>query len=358
MHLIKKHVTRTLLCVSVLATPLWLTGCGDESDSTTTGATPTPSAHVFGNAEGGLVNGSVQNARFNNPVNVEVDDDGNVFVADFDNDAVRVITPTGVVSTLVKQANFQRPFGLTLSTNGRFLYVQTDGNDLGVRNSTTGTLWRVTLSTGAVNVVARNLGRPRGLQALPDGRIAMSDLVQNTVSLFNPTTLDMTLLAGQAGQAGFVNAIGSSARFSRPYGLALDSDGSLLLADQNNHAIRRITLTGVVSTVAGLGASQAGRTDGVQSAATFRAPEDVAVSNGSIYVADQGNHVIRRIRNGIVRTIAGNGTAGYVDADGTSAAFFGLEGIALTPDGATLWIADGNNGDGDNFNRVRYIPVN
>lgn len=316
--------------------------------------------HVFGTGEAALADGSASMARFSNPANVAVSADGTVFVADYDNNAVRAILSNGLVLTVIQRDNFQRPFGLTIASNGT-VYVQTDGDDMGARDTTTGTIWKIDPNTAAVTVVARDLGRPRGIVALPDGRIAMSDLVQNVISILDPsvTPPTVTVIAGTAGQNGLVNDTGAAARFDRPYGMKLASDGALLVADQNNNVIRRVTLAGVVTTFAGAMANApaaAGNSNGPVASASFNAPEALGISGDTVYVADQGNHLIRKIAGGVVSTQAGNGTAGFVDAPGTAAEFFGLEGIAAGPDGK-LWIADGNVGNGDPYNRVRYIPI-
>lgn len=319
-------------------------------------ADPETFTRTWGAADAGLVDGAPATARFSNPVNVETAPDGAVYVADFDNSAIRVIATNGRVSTLVQQAGFNRPFGLTLAGNG-VLYVQTDSNDTGQRDATTGTIWAVNTNTGAATVVVRNIGRPRGLQALPDGRIALSDLAHNVISLLNPVTGVIEPLAGAADQPGFADAQGANARFDRPYGLALAADGALLVADQNNHRIRRVTLGGEVSTFAGTGTP--GNQDDLVTGAGFRSPQDVAVAWNRVYVSDQGNHVIRRIEGNVVTTVAGNGLAGFAegndDGGGPAASFFGLEGIAVSRNGGVLWMADGNNGNGDPYNRVRRM---
>lgn len=310
---------------------------------------------TFGSSDAGLVDGPVASARFSNPVNVAVASNGTVYVADFDNDAVRAISTSGQVTTLTDQDNFSRPFGMTVAADGT-LYVQTDANDLGERSPETGTVWKIDRSTGVATVVARNLGRPRGIAALADGRIALSDLVHNTISILNPSNGNVTPVAGNSGTAGFADGSGTSALFSRPYGLAAMADGSLLVADQSNHRLRRVTLSGDVTTFSGTGT--AGATNGPVATATFNAPEGVAIaSNGTIYVADHDNHMVRRISGGQVFTQAGNGNAGYAEGNGTEAEFFGLEGLALAPGGRVLWVADGNNGDGGPYNRVRRLTV-
>ena len=361
----KAFLTTLITCLSLTL----MTGCNDDGTTTTVIAAPTPiptpaptpvpSAHIFGTAEAALVNGNAVQARFSNPVNVEVATDGTVYVADYDNDAIRKISPNGQVTTIIQQNSFQRPFGLTLSNDGTQLFVETDGNDLGQRNATTGTIWRLNLATvgASPEVLVRNIGRPRGLLSLPDGRIALSDMAHNVMSIFNPSTKVITPLAGQVDQAGFVNGTGAAARLNRPYGLALAADGALLVADQNNNSIRKVTLDGVVTTLTGQGPTQAGHVNGNLATATFNAPQDIAVNGNKIYVADHNNHLIRLINQDQVSTVVGNGVAGFVDAEGTAASFFGVEGFAITGDGRNLWLADGNNGDGDPFNRVRRLAA-
>lgn len=354
MSMLKTICGRGVMLISLAG----LGACHNDHDADTTmlPATPVPSVAVLGSSEAGLTDGALAQARFSNPVNVEVASDGTVYVADYDNDAVRRIRPSGQVDTLIKQANFQRPFGLTLAPDGKSLFVQTDGNDKGERNANTGTIWKMTLTgEGALEVVVRDVGRPRGLLALADGRIALSDPAHHTIRVLNPTTKAITPLAGQADQAGFADATGTAARFSRPYGMALSADGALLVADQNNHRIRKVTLNGVVTTYAGTGV--AGAQNGAVANATFNAPQDVAAIGNTVYVADHNNFVIRKIHNSQVSSVIGNGSAGFIDAQGTAAAIFGGEGMALTPDGRYLWLADGNNGEGDPYNRVRYFVL-
>lgn len=344
-------------CVAVLA------ACNDgNGDQPCCYAYSYDGQHIFGTGEAALADGSASMARFNNPVNVAVAANGTVFVADYDNNALRAILRNGLVLTVLQRDNFQRPFGLTIASDDT-LYVQTDADDQGKRDTTTGTIWKLDRRTGAVTVVARDLGRPRGIVALPDGRIAMSDLVQNTISILDPSTSPPTVtpLAGMAGQNGLVNGSGSAARFDRPYGMKLARDGALLVADQNNNVIRRVTLAGEVTTFAGAQGNTpapAGNADGPVASASFKAPEALGIFNDTVFVADQGNHLVRMIDGGMVTTLAGNGTAGFVDAPGTQAEFYGLEGISAGPDGK-LWIADGTAGSDTPvpYNRVRYVPI-
>ncbi len=337
----------TLKALSLLALSSGLAACGGGGSFN----------RIWGAAAAGLVDGKADIARFNNPANVAVAPNGTVYVADFDNGKVRVISTDGVVSTLNSPANFTRPFGLAVTADGQTLYVQTDRNDNNDSGVQYGTVWRFNTSSGAApTVVGRNVGRVRGLVVLADGRVAMSDVGQHVLSILDPATGIATPLAGTLATPGFAEGTGGAALFNRPYGLARMADGSLLVADQNNNRIRQVTLTGVVSTFAG--SATAGATNGAIATATFNGPQGVAVAGSTVFVGDTNNYLVRRIAGGQVTTEAGSvGVRGFADETGTGAQFYGLEGIAINAEGNVLWIADGNSGEGTDYNRVRRLKV-
>ena len=138
-----------------------------------------------------------------------------------------------------------------------------------------------------------------------------------------------------SGIAGYADATGTAAQFDRPYGLALDSSGTLYVADRGNQIIRKVTAAGVVTTVAGtVGIS--GSTDATGTAAQFSQPGGLTVgSGGDIYVADTGNQLIRKIgTGGVVTTLAGAaGTAGSTNGTGTTAEFSQPYGIVIDSSG-------------------------
>jgi DNA-binding beta-propeller fold protein YncE len=313
-------------------------------------------ATLAGTGEPGFVDGLRIEARFDNPVNVAVSPEGAVFIADFGNDAVRRIEPDGWVTTFLHARGFEAPFGMAFAPDGTF-FVETDTNDRGMRNDTTGTLWRLLPGERTLSVVVRDVGRPRGLVVLDDGRIAMSDYVAHVISVLDLRDRSVTVLAGARGMAGFVDGVGAAARFNRPYGIARRVDGSLLVADQSNQRIRVIELDGTVTTLAGSGAR--GAADGMGVAATFDGPQGVAIDgDGTLYVSESGGHTVRRVdAKGSVTTVAGDGREGYIDGALREAEFFGLEGLALSPDGATAYLPDGNRGGSMPHHRVRRMTL-
>jgi N-acetylneuraminic acid mutarotase len=159
------------------------------------------------------------------------------------------------------------------------------------------------------------------------GNMYVADNGNHAVRKITPQGL-VTTLAGN-GTPGFANGSGTNAQFNDIAGLAIDLSGNIIVADRGNHRIRSITPAGVVSTVAGTGVE--GFADGDASTAQFAFPSGVAVdANNNIYVADRGNNRVRKILMfGYVSTFAGNGTAGDDDGIGTAASFNGPIHVAV-----------------------------
>jgi len=314
---------------------------------------------VAGTDVAGSTDGTVAQALFSNPVSVILEPAGSLIVCDFQNNALRrITTPTATVavSTLTKQTGFYLPYGMTYGTDGT-LYVDTDYNTVPVKSQTSGTIWRVNSTTGAATVVAQNLGRPRGLATLSDGRLVLGDYENQRVRLLDPTTGAVTDLAGHVGCAGLVNANGSNALFNTPYGVGVLANGTILVADSGNHVIRAVSATGDVTTYAGDGGD--GTVDGPRLSSRFSSPTALAIdAAGDVFVADYGAHRVRRVAaDGTVTTVAGDGTGGYMNGAGSAAELYGIEGITVTADGKTLFVADGSLGNAVPFNRVRVIAI-
>jgi hypothetical protein len=153
----------------------------------------------------------------------------------------------------------------------------------------------------------------------------------------------VTTLAGSVSAYGSADGTGIAARFYSPYGIAVDGAGNVYVADTFNYVIRKITSTGVVTTVAGK-AGISGSTDGAGSAARFGLLYGIAVDSvGNLYVTDRGNSTVRKITNGgLVTTLAGaTGNYGGANGTGNAASFFGLAGIAADNVGNLYVTEDG-----------------
>ena len=153
----------------------------------------------------------------------------------------------------------------------------------------------------------------------------------------------VTTIAGWPGSAGSADGTGWAARFAYPGSVRTDASGNIYVADSYNDTVRRITPAGVVSTVAGK-AGASGYADGPAASALFGATAGVAVgASGDLYVADNGNYLIRKISaTGTVTTLAGSpGVQAVVDGSGLSARFFDPQNLAIDSSG-NLYIADGH----------------
>lgn len=201
------------------------------------------------------------------------------------------------------------------------------------------------LVSGATNGVGTNalFSDPAALIADASGNLFIADSQNHAIRKLD-TNGNVTTLAGLLGVAGSSDGTGAQARFSSPSGIARDSAGNLFVADSGNHTLRKVTPAGVVSTLAGF-AGQSGFTNASGSLARFHSPLGLALAtNGMIYVADSGNHLLRAVTpGGVVSTLAGSAENwGTNDGVGSDARFNGPVGTALD-DAGNLFVSDANN---------------
>jgi gliding motility-associated-like protein len=205
------------------------------------------------------------------------------------------------------------------------------------------------ISTGAVVKTIATEGAPAGLAVNSDGDIFISDFNTNAIFRIKPNGSKSRFAGiGTAGMSD--NNTGTLAKFNSPGGLAIDAADNIYVADQLNNAIRMISPSGRVTTIAGTG--QAGKQDGPALSATFYNPDGIAVDKyGDIFVADTKNNLIRKIStDGSVTTFAGTGTAGSSDGDRLSATFNYPTGLVFDQLG-NLLVADYKN------NAIRKIST-
>ncbi|MBF9224358.1 NHL repeat-containing protein [Hymenobacter ruricola] len=184
---------------------------------------------------------------------------------------------------------------------------------------------------------------PLGVAVDGNGTVYVADQSNHVIRRISPAGAVSTV-AGLALSPGTADGSGSTARFRYPYGVAVDGAGTLYVSDQYNHTIRKITPAGVVSTFAGM-PDRHGSADGTGSAARFHNPAGIAVdAAGTVYVADEGNHAIRKISPaGVVSTLAGQAfSRGSQDSTGVNAQFDHPTGLAVDAAG-TVYVADQNN---------------
>ncbi|OFW26098.1 MAG: hypothetical protein A3H97_14125 [Acidobacteria bacterium RIFCSPLOWO2_02_FULL_65_29] len=190
---------------------------------------------------------------------------------------------------------------------------------------------------------AARFSRAVGLAVNNAGTVYVADNGNSTIRAITPAG-DVTTLAGLAGNPGSSDGAGSTARFSVPAGLVVDGSGDVYVADSGNHTIRRVTPAGVVTTFAGVAATP-GSSDGTGSAARFSEPYGLTIDgSGNLFVSELGNSTIRRITPaGEVTTIGGLAPfVGRADGVGAAARFSSPKGIAADAAG-TLYVVDSGN---------------
>jgi len=310
---------------------------------------------LAGTTTRGFANGVGASASFYKPHGVAVDANGNVYVGDTFNYAIRKITAAGLVSTLAGGtsdyvdgtstiAKFQKPNQVAVDASGNVYFADPVNNAI-----------RKITPAGQVSTIGGSAGFSYPLGVAADGsvNVYVSDNGNCLIRMITPAGVVSTLAGGGGTNCGFVDGTGTVAQFSQPYGIAVDSSGNVYVADYGNNVVRKITAQGVVTTLAGggsVGGNQWGYQDGTGVAALFSYNlHSVAVDGaGYVDVADSSNNLVRKITPlGVVTTLAGGGVPGGTQSGssngvGTAATFNYLWRVAVDAAG-NLYVGDTYN---------------
>ncbi|MGN6647108.1 MAG: choice-of-anchor D domain-containing protein [Cytophaga sp.] len=325
--------------------------------SVVTKTTPDGQTSIFAGAGYGFQDGPGNTAKFKDLTGITLGTDGNLYVADNGNHRIRKITFQGEVSTFTGSvsgsqngdlsiATFSRPYGITTDKDGN-MYVSEENNIVIRKISSTGQVSKyagVVGSFGWADGPADQVGfnYPHGLTVDNSGNVIVADQGNNKIRKISPQGIVSTV-AGvvEVHYAAEVDGTGTLARFRNPAGTAVDGLGNVYIADETR--VRKITPEGTVTTLAGN--PYIGTQDGTGANARFYEASGITVNAaGNVFVADLKNHNIRKITPaGVVTTIAGSsGTSGYADGNGLNARFNNPSALVLDASG-NLYVTDQMN---------------
>jgi streptogramin lyase len=323
------------------------------SDGTTsTGGTVSTLA---GNAGSDFIDGLGSAAFFDSPQGITVGADGNIYVADSFNSAIRKVTTAGDVTTLsgngeigyvdgpIATAQFYAPQSLVTDASGN-TYVADYGNN-NIRKITPDGVVSTFAGSGDAGYAdgtgtKATFNSPRGLAIDGSGNIFVADMGNNLIRKITPAGV-VTTFAGSRGASYLDNATATSATFNKPNGIAIDANNNIYIAEALNHAIRKITPAGVVTTFVG----------GNKQTALLGGPSAIAFDKSwNLFIADQNGRILEITKDKVLKVIAGNGTTGFADGVGTASIFNSPQGITVDASN-NVYVADYYN------NRIRKIVL-
>jgi hypothetical protein len=302
----------------------------------------------------GFVDGNGTTARFARPRVLEIDASGDIIVLDQLNHAIRKISASGNVTTIAgngtqgymdgtgSSARFASPTGLAISSNGDYFVGETSNGTIrrvtpaGLVTTFAGTagLFGTADGTGS----AARFGAIRGMDFDSNGDLYVADVNNHNIRKITPGGV-VTTFAGMSGVSGHQDGNVSSAKFNGPFDLVFDENDNLYVIEFFGATVRKITPSGVVSTITG-NPGVVGYADGIGNNALFRSPSGLAYADGFLYATDQTNSVLRKIStSGVTTTISGNPGVFQV-TDGTSGAkYLNIYGVAVNSNGI-IYVTD------------------
>jgi uncharacterized protein (TIGR03437 family) len=311
-------------------------------------------------------NGQALSAALSGPVGVWVDASYNVYIVDKDNDRIRKVSSSGVITTVAgistaetyagdggpaTQASLNEPNGIAFDNAGN-MYIADTGNDVvrkvnssGIISTVAGNNYSAYSGDGGPAIDA-SLSEPTSVAFDATGNMYIADSNNDCIRIVTPDQ-NINTFAGQCSYPLFQGdgGLATQAKLNKPYSVAVDADGNVYISDTENQRIRVVTPDGIINTIAGNGT--AGFNDGPALQAEFWSPSGIALdASGSIYIADKSNFRIRKLLpNGNVVTVAGNGSPGYSGSGvaATSAEMYFPQGVFADNSTGSVYVADTQN---------------
>jgi len=310
--------------------------------------------------------GPAKAAELNFPTGVTFDAFGNLYIADRDNNRVRMVSTSGIMSTVAGNgtagftgdggqataAELSSPYAVALDAAGN-LYIADLGNQRIRKVNTAGNISTI-VGTGIAGfsgdggpAISAQLFQPCGMAFDAAGNLFIADEGNRVIRKVNNFGVISTFagnnIQGYSGDGG----LATSAQLNNPQGIAFDATGNLYISDTWNHRVRMVNTSGIINTIVGTGTQGDNGDGGLANVAGINNPAGIAIDpTGNIYIASYGGSVIRKVNSsGIISTFAGiTNTAGYTGDGGlaTIAELYLPMGIALDANGS-VYIADFNN---------------
>ena len=305
--------------------------------------------------------GPAVSGRLHNPRGVKLDKNGNIYISDLSNHRIRKINAiTGIITTIAGSTRgyfgegveslsgqLDSPSNTYIDDSGNVYVADTDNHRIRKLTPYTPVNTDYIISTVAGNgtagfsgdnmaAISASLNSPYSVDLDDQGNLYILDSDNHRVRKMDRTTGIITTIAGN-GVAGYSGdgGLATSASLDTPVDMALDEDGNIYISDRRNHRIRKVdAITGIITTVVGMGAAGFSGDGGPATFSQLRYPFGISLdANGDLYIADLGNQRVRKmnISTGIITTIAGTGTGGFSGDGGpaTSAQFYNPFDIAI-----------------------------
>ena len=287
----------------------------------------------------GAADGNLTSATFNKPNTVAIDSQGNMFVGDYSNYTIRIGTPGdfGDMNGTGANAQITGVLGMAIDRNDNIYF------------GSNGTIKKVSPAGVMTTYVGNFFNIPKGMCFDSNGNLFVADFADNSIKKVSPSGIVTTFAgnnSGCTGQPCSIDGTGTGASFYYPNDLTIDNNDNIYVAESNGRKIRKITPSGVVTTLAGGGTSSNFDADGIGTNAKFSSPYGICFDRiGNLFMTDTNLCKIKKVTtdNGTVSTIAGNaGVVGSANGTGVMANFSSPQGICMDKYG-NLFVADSQN---------------